>query len=128
MLSQRSYRTSKKQVNNSEEELTLEQLLERDQDKLGEIARIKESNQVDPEQTLLAEFGLYYGFDAMLKALDNEITGKQMQDWVIAARKINARKRYNRVIDMFMAHMATKTKKPKTTIEKYLKEINKQWQ
>lgn len=127
MSSQQSLRIFRMPANN-EDSLTLEQLLERDKDKLGELARLREQNQVAPEEMLIAEFGLYYGYEAMLSVMNNEITYKQMSDLTLAARKIEGQKRYNRVIDAYAAHIATKAKKPHNTITKYLKEISKQWQ
>lgn len=120
------FKTFRLKVNN--EKLTFEQLLERDKDKLGEIARIKEANQVAPEEMLLAEFGVYYGFEAMVAAMNDEITFKKMNDLVRAGRVLEAQKRYNRVIDIFVANAAIQTKNPNKAVNKHLKEISKIWQ
>lgn len=82
---------------------SLQDLLDKeDPDKLAKIAKITEGTRVDPEDELVAELGIYFGWEAIVAVKSNVpwLTIDVVQTLVNGARKINAANRYNRVIDM----------------------------
>lgn len=105
--------------------LTLQDLLERDKDKIQKTARNTKATVVDPEDEMLAEFGLYFGWEAIWAVKTNSITANDMQTLTMGARKVNAANRYNEVVDMYTAFAATQTKEGGKALKERLSEIRK---
>lgn len=98
---------------------TLKDLLERDKDKIDKLSNDKNSAKVDPEWSVIAEFGLYYGWEAAKDVRENRISYSDMEKLLQAARQIEAKNRYNRIIDMSYAFAGGKQ------LSKHLQEIKK---
>lgn len=109
----------------SEDKLTLEQLLERDKDKIGELSKLKSATEIDPEWLLLAEFGSYYGYQAIVDVRKNVISAEDMQQLLAGARRIENLNRYNRIIDQYTAFAATQTKGGVKALKGLLGELRK---
>lgn len=104
---------------------TIQDLLERDKDKIAELSRNRASERPDPMWELLAEFGLYFGWQATLDAMNDEISFRDFNDLLKAARRIDAAKRHNFVLDTYMANAASQTKDGAKVLRKYLGELIK---
>lgn len=107
-------------MNQNPRQEALDELLARDQDKLGEITRKKEATTVEPEWVVLAEFASYYGWDAMQTARMNDIDSLEFNKLLMAGRKLHAVERYNRIIDTAVAFAGGKS------LKKHIEEIKKQ--
>lgn len=103
---------------------TLQELLQRDADKIKEIKRARQGAKIEPEWLLLAEFGLYFGWQAVTDVRNNKLSFVEMNKLLAAARRMEAMNRYNRVIDHYAAISAPhdKGKALKQTL-KGIKEI-----
>ena len=100
--------------------------MERDASKIKELKKSRENKKIEPEWVLLAEFGLFFGWQAVVDAREDKISFQEMHKLVIAARRIESTNRYNRIIDNYVAVIAPhdKGKAFKST----LKGIKDTWQ
>lgn len=89
---------------------TLQDLLERDADKIAQFKREKKAKKIEPEWILLAEFGMYFGWSAVMDARNDVISFAEMNKLLAAARRIEATNRYNEVIDTYSAIVAVHDK------------------
>lgn len=88
---------------------TFDELLQRDADKIEEIKKVvngRKKSKVEPEWLLIAEFGLYFGWQAVLDVRNDVISFGEMNKMLAATRSIKATERYNRVIDAYAASIA----------------------
>lgn len=104
---------------------TLQDLLERDKEKIAASKRKRVDSTVDPEDELLAEFGLYFGWDAVWAVKTNQIDGPTMMSLTLGARKVYNAKRYNKVIDLSIAYGASQSKKGHEGLKKHLEGLKK---
>ena len=104
---------------------TLQDLLERDKDKIAQLARVNKGTTVDPEDELLSEFGLYFGWDAVWAVKTNSITANDMHTLILGARRVNAANRYNIIVDNYYAYAATQSDKGGKAFKDRLREITK---
>lgn len=109
----------------SKEELTLEQLLERDKDKIDDLAKLKASIEVEPEWVVLAEFGIYFGWDAVRDVRNNVITSDDMYGLLAGARRVKSLNRYNGVVDTYTAFAGTQTQDGAKALKNLLGELRK---
>lgn len=105
---------------------TLQELLERDADKITEIKRARSKKKVEPEWLLLAEFGLYFGWQAVQDVRQDKISFDEMNKLLAATRSIDAINRYNRVMDNYAAIIAPHDKGK--ALKQTLKGIKDTWQ
>lgn len=113
---------------NKDPKPTLDDLLKRDKEsgKLDELTKQKESTSVDQEWVILAELGLYFGWDAVVSARNNNLTMGDMNKLLIGARKLSVQKRYNEVIDMYTALAGSQSKDGVKAVKSHLRELRKQ--
>lgn len=104
---------------------TLQDLLERDKQKIADNARKRTGTPVDPEDEMLAEFGLYFGWGAVWAVKNNSITAADMHSLIIGARKVNAANRYNKSIDMYYAFAASQTEQGGKALNEHLGDLKK---
>lgn len=107
---------------------TLQDLLERDKDVIGGLKRQGETSKIEPEWVMLAELGLYFGWEAIRDARANQITIEEMHKLIVAGRKLKALERYNGVMDTYSAFMGTQSKKGASSLKDTLRNLRKQWQ
>lgn len=105
---------------------TLQELLERDALKIKELSKSREKSKIEPEWVLLAEFGLFFGWQAVVDARNDKISFQEMNKLLSAARRIESTNRYNRIIDNYVA-IAAQYDKGKA-LKATLKEIKNTWQ
>lgn len=112
-------------------DLTLQELLERDADKIGELKRARNGNKVDPSWLMIAEFGLYFGWEAAKEVMDNpNFPYEKMVELLKAARTVRAVDRYNFITDIHLAVAAAqggKDNKAAKELDKILKDLENKW-
>ena len=104
---------------------TLQDLLERDKHKIAENARKRIGTPVDPEDEMLAEFGLYFGWGAVWAVKTNAITATDMHSLIAGARRVNAANRYNKSIDMYYAFAASQSEQGGKAFNEHLGDLKK---
>lgn len=104
----------------------LQELLERDADKIAEIKKFRDKSKLEPEWLLLAEFGLFFGWQAVIDARQDKISFDEMNKLLAAARRLDSMNRYNRVIDTYTAVIAPHDKGK--ALKQTLKGIRDTWQ
>ena len=105
---------------------TLQELLERDADKIKASSRGRDKNKLEPEWVLLAEFGLYFGWQAVQDVRQDNISFSEMNKLLAAARQAESTKRYNRVMDQYATAIAPHDKGK--ALKQTLKGIRSTWQ
>lgn len=105
---------------------TLQELLQRDADKISEIKRSRDRNKIEPEWLLLAEFGLYFGWQAVQDVREDKISFQEMNKLLAAARRIDSMNRYNKVMDQYVTIIAPHDKGK--ALKQTLKGIKESWQ
>lgn len=110
----------------SKENPTLQELLQRDADKIAETRRVRDKSKIEPEWLLLAEFGLYFGWQAVKDVREDKMSFDDMNKLLAAARRIESTNRYNRVIDTYSAIIAPHDKGK--ALKQTLKGIRDTWQ
>jgi len=106
--------------------LTLQDLLERDKDKIAEQLRHRDSQKTGPEWLMLAEFGKYFGYEGVKDVRENRISFAEMHELVKAARIVNAIDRFNNTTDIYAAIIAPHDKAK--LLKKTLEGLREQWQ
>lgn len=76
-------------------------------------------------EMLLAEFGRYYGWQAVRDVLSDRVTYETFIALLNAGRAMRIRERIETTQDMAAAIGATLSKKPEQTLRKYLKSLEK---
>lgn len=99
--------------------------MERDADKIEALQRVKDSAKIEPEWLLLAEFGLYFGWEAVLSVREDKISYEEMNKLLKAARTMKAIDRYNNVMDIYAATIAPNDKAK--ALKETLKGLRNQW-
>jgi hypothetical protein len=83
---------------------------------LEKVRRRKEresgSIKVDEFDLLVAEFGMFYGYTAVLTVLNDDITLADMLRLLEAARRVDARNQYNQAAAVFTAVASANSKRP----------------
>lgn len=90
----------------NKDSLSFQQLLERDAAKIREAHKARVKDKLEPEWVVLAEFGMYYGWQAIVAVRNDEITFQDMNKLLAGARQITATHRYNNIIDNYVAVIA----------------------
>lgn len=106
-------------------ELTLQDLLERDKDKIAASRELKGRSYVDPEDELLAEFGLYFGWEAVMAVKTNIIDYTTMISLTLGARKVNNANRYTKIMDTYLAVAGSQSEKGSKALKQHLGELRK---
>lgn len=101
-------------------DLTLDEMMQRDAAIIKSFRKSTTSTKVEPEWTLLAEFGLYFGWQAVLDVRENRISFAEMHELIKAARVIKIVERYNFTVDVASASNPGEKGK---TLEKHLNEL-----
>lgn len=104
-----------------------QKLLERDKEKIALMKKERQQDptHVDPEDELLAEFGLYFGWDAVWAVKTNSIDQQTMMSLIFGSRKIKNAERYNRVIDTYYAMAGSQSKQGSKALERHLGDLRK---
>lgn len=110
----------------AERQKALNEISEADRQKIE--AKTSESIKVDPEWMLLAEFGLMYGWQALLDAKQDRITGAEMMSLLMAGRKVQAGYQYDMTLASFIGSIAAKAKNPGSQFGKLTKQMLKKAQ
>lgn len=76
-------------------------------------------------ELLLAEFGKYYGWQAVRDVLSDRVTYETFIALLNAGRALRLRDRIETTQDMAAAIGATFSKKPEQSLRKYLKELER---
>lgn len=98
-----------------------------DEAKVERLKRSKEKTKVSPEELLVAEFGYYYGWQAMLDLLDNKVTLEDAMKLLEGGRKVWNSKMVDQAYAMYIASAAANSgKKSKQILQKGLNEFIKQ--
>lgn len=88
--------------------------------------RQDEKTRVSPEELFIAEFGYYYGWDAMLAILSNDISMQDANVLINGARKVWNRQMIDMASIMFTSGTAARSGKKSTQVmNKGLKEFYK---
>lgn len=99
------------------------ELTQAELDKVAERRKRDETTKISPEWRLLAEFGIYYGWEAIKAVRNNEISTDEFNSLLSGGRKVWA----GRMIDLstvtFTSLVASKSKKPQSVMNKGLKEF-----
>lgn len=104
---------------------TFAELLERDSEKIKEMSRERGINVVDPEWSILAELGKYYGYSVIEAVRENRMKAEDMYNLLKAGRQMYAIERSERLLDTFMAMAGTQSQKGSAALSKHLREIGK---
>lgn len=98
---------------------TFQDLLERDAEKIKEMRKVRSDSKIEPEWVMLAEFGMYFGYQALQDVRHDVISFAEMNKLLTAARRLEALKRYNNVIDSWTVTIAPhdKSKAVKQTLK-----------
>lgn len=103
-------------------ELTPEQL-----EKIAKRKRQDEVAKVTPEWRLLAEFGYYYGWQAVRDVRNNDIDIDSFNNLIAGARKVWAGQLLDLSTMFYTSMGATKSKKPQSFINRglasFIKEV-----
>ena len=97
-----------------------------------ELARIEarkkrdQASKIDPEWQLLAEFGYYYGWQAIQDVRNNVIDIETFNNLLKGARKVWAQKMIDESVVTFTSVAATNSKKPQDVMNKGLKSFYKE--
>lgn len=97
-----------------------------------ELARVEarkkreESETISPEWRLLAEFGHYFGWQAIRDVMNNEIDIQTFNQLLKGARKVWASKMIDQSVVNFTAYAASQSKKPNDVMKKGMKEFYKE--
>lgn len=94
--------------------------------KIAKRKTIQKEQEVDDEWALVAEFGLYFGWEAVKEVLNDDISKDLLLALVLGARKVRSIDRYEATQGMFLAHVSTKSKKPADTFMKVTKKMRTQ--
>lgn len=105
---------------------TLQELLERDKAVIKKATNVRKSRELEPEWILLAEFGLFFGWQAVQDVRNDNISFAEMNKLLAAARRIDSQNRYNKVMDMYAATIAVHDKGK--SLKQTLKGIKDSWQ
>ena len=107
-----------------------DELLQRDAEKIKQIGESRKAvvakQGVEPEFLLLAEFGLFFGWQAVQGAMNNEISFAQMHKLLEGARRVESINRYNRLIDAFAVKVSPHDKNK--MFNRLTEEIKRSWQ
>lgn len=109
------------------EKPSLEELLERDKEAIEQLQKAREGGKVEPEWVLLAEFGLYFGWQAVKDVREDRLSFEELNKMLSAARKIKAMNRYNEVMDIYLAYAAVHDKKGAAALKETLKSLKRTW-
>jgi len=97
------------------------------QKKLEERAKKRLQSQLEAEWVAIAEFGLYFGWEAIMAVLSDEISIELMETLLTSARKIDTKHDYKNAESAFLAFISANQKNPaesfKQNTKAYLKEI-----
>lgn len=109
----------------------LQEALDRDtaNGKLGQVTQQLEA-KADTAWVQLAEFGLYYGWDAIRDVRRNALNADEFMELLKAARVVKSMERYNGLIDNYIALAAvqpSKDGKAGKVLTKTLRDLEKQW-
>ena len=102
------------------------QKLELTQAQLQRIAQRKAQDQatkVDSEWLAIAEFGMYFGWQAVKAVLNDTITSAEMFMLLEGARKVNKLKLYNETRAVFIGTASANSKKPSQTFKRMTKDL-----
>lgn len=103
--------------------------LELTQEDLDKVAARKEKDdatKVSPEWRLLSEFGMYYGWEAIVAVRKNEISIDEFNSLLAGARKAWAARLIDLSTVVYTSLVASNSKKPQTAINRGLKEFIKE--
>ena len=89
----------------------------------GEAAGV--SDAFTPSEMLLAEFGHFYGWDAVKDALEGRVTWRTFQALLEAGRAIKKRERAELVADIFDAVACSRVKNGDKKVNEKLRQIVK---
>lgn len=95
---------------------------------LAKVAKARGLDQkatVDPEWRTIAEFGTFFGFDAVMAVLNNEISGDEMTELILGARAVQQDKNRDTAQATFIASVSSQSKKPQETFNKLIKQAYK---
>lgn len=110
----------------AERQKALNEISEADRQKIE--SKTSESLKVDPEWMLLAEFGLMYGWQALLDAKEDRITGAEMMLLITAGRKVQSGYQYDQTLASFIGAVAAGSKNPGSQFGKLTKQMLKKAQ
>lgn len=68
--------------------------------------------KLSEENLLIAEFGMYYGWEAMRAAQSDEVSADEFSWLLDAARRVDTRNQYNLASAVFTAVASANSKKP----------------
>ena len=77
------------------------------------------------DELLLAEFGKYYGWQAIRDVLADEVSYETNKAWVNAGRSLAIRDHILRVNDMYVAVGASQAKKGDKVLKQYVKQLER---
>lgn len=104
---------------------TFQELLERDAEKIKEIGKSLNKARLEPEWLILAEFGSYFGWQAVMDVRNDNITFQEMHKLLAASRRLESIRRYNNVMDTYAANIAIHDKGK--ALKQTLKGIKDSW-
>lgn len=96
-----------------------------DKAKVERAKKSGESVKVDDFQLTIAEFGIYYGWDAVKDVLDNKIDGETMMWLLVSARKVAMRHRYFNAQTSMIGAVSANSKNVKKTFTKLTEDFIK---
>lgn len=80
---------------------------------------------IDQEQLIIAEFGVFYGWGGVMAILNNDIDSETVSWLITAARKIRHSINYDNAQSAFIGAISAQTKKPSDTFNKATLELRK---
>lgn len=110
----------------AERQKALDDISEADRQKIE--SKTSESIKVDPEWMLLAELGLMYGWQALIDAKEDRISGSEMMMLISAGRKIQSGYQYDQTLSAFIGNIAATSKNPGAQFGKLTKQMLKKAQ
>jgi hypothetical protein len=82
------------------------------------VAKHEATPKLTEENLLIAEFGMFYGYEAMRDAMSDEISANEFTWLLEAARRVDARNQYNLSAAVFTAVATANAKKPAAEFKK----------
>lgn len=95
-------------------------------EKINAAREQKEASKIEREWRLLAELGMYYGWQAVRDVRQNEVDIDTFNMMIKAGRKVEAQKTLDYAHATFGAVAATKSKNPSSALKKVLKHFYKE--
>ncbi len=93
--------------------------------KVATARGLDQKASIDPEWRAIAEFGTFYGFDAVMAVLNNEISADEMTQLILGARDVQREKNRDTAQAVFVASVSAQSKKPQETFNKLIKQVYK---